>query len=195
MKKNWLAIALTMVTLALTACNSNDDEVIGEIAPVAGEDFLFQGVYPSPVETSDPLTLFMREELCSPFLHNDGQVYETFFKSDESYEEKVIVINNKLEFHNAYMGTKKLPDVDFSRYTLVLGRTWGNDGSYRLDQTILWSKGLHYELEFRLSHLIDVVTTLNIQVFYYWRLYPKLKHKPFVPKRTVKSIEVKSDDL
>ena len=51
------------------------------------------------------------------------------------------------------MGTKELPDVDFNQFTLVIGKTWGNDGSYGLSNVVLRDMGLTYELETQLIHL------------------------------------------
>ena len=193
MKKNWMAVALTMAVAALTfaACSSDDDEIGGhgdakEIAAVAGEDFPW---WRTPkTETSDPLTLFFREELHGPYWDSDGIEHKTFFERGNYDDNPIIIINSREEFQSAYMGTKSLPEVDFSRYTLVLGRTWGNDGSYSFSQTILWNKVNYYYLELRLEHMIGVMATMAIEHFYYWRLYPKLKNNNVIPHRSVVDI-------
>ena len=84
------------------------------------------------------------------------------------------------------MGTKKLPDVDFNQYTLIIGRTWGNDSSYELNKIVL-KKGFIYILETQLlhHHYTDRYVPAAILTIFYWRLYPKLEQKAIVQKRTV----------
>ena len=140
------------------------------------------------VDTSDPLAVFFRDELHGPYWDGSGNKYMTFFDHGEWNDEICLMINSQQEFKTAYMGTKELPDVDFNQYTLIIGKTWGNDSSFELDKTVLWNLGLTYELETILLHHIDWGAFQAIMQIYYWRLYPKLVQKDIVPKRTVTDV-------
>ena len=132
----------------------------------------------------DPLELFFNEELHSPYWDDYGNVHKSFFEQGSWDDESCLMINTREDFQNAYMGTKELPEVDFDKYTLVIGRTWGNDGSYKLVDVMLIDNDDDYLLE---SYLVNHngMATLAIVRIYYWRLYPKLPQKDIVIKRIV----------
>ena len=182
-KKNLLWISALLLMLA--GCSSDDDYVT--IDEVKGEHggVVYDGYTQQKVDESDPLSVFFGEELHNPYWDGAGKEYKTFFEQGEWNNESILVINSREEFQKAYMGTKDLPNVDFNQYTLIIGRTWGSDGSYMLADIILKDKGANYELETKLNHYVDRAATLAIQIIFYWRLYPKLAQKPIVPKRIV----------
>ena len=115
--------------------------------------------------------------------------FKTFFEQGKWNDESILVINSQEEFQKAYMGTKELPNVDFDLYTLVIGRTWGNDSSYKLDKIILRDKGSTYELETQLLHHVNGFAFAAIQTIFYWHLYPKLANKAIIPIRTVTDVD------
>ena len=137
------------------------------------------------VDESDPLAVFFRDELHGPYWDGAGNEFKTFFEQGSWDEEDCLVINSSQEFQDAYMGTKELPTVDFNMYTLIIGRTWGNDGSYKLNKIVLRDMGNTYELETQLLHHVGGFATAAIQTIFYWRLYPKLAQKSINPKRIV----------
>ena len=185
MKKNLLWMGALLLILA--GCSSDDDasQGNGNVEKVSGGN-VYQGfIHQEDVDESNPLSVFFGEELHNPYWDGAGNEYKTFFDQGGWDDESILVINSLEEFQKAYMGTKNLPDVDFNQYTLVIGRTWGNDGSYTLADIILKDKGTNYELETKLNHHVDWIATMAIQVIFYWRVYPKLAQKPIIPKRTV----------
>ena len=149
---------------------------------------VYEGWGKPEVDESDPLAVFFRDELHGPYWDGAGNEFKTFFEQGSWDEEDCLVINSSQEFQEAYMGTKDLPEVDFSKYTLLIGKTWGGDSSYRLDEVILRDKVVIYELETRLLHYVDRGAYAAIVEIYYWRLYPKLEKKDIVLKRTVKDV-------
>lgn len=194
MKKNvlWAAIAL-VITIAIGACSSSndDDSTVGKPAADDQSDYVDGGIineWDRPVvDKSDPLAAFFEEELHRPYWDGYGNEFKTFFENGSWDDEICLVFNSREEFQNAYMGSKELPEIDFNQYTLVIGRTWGNDGSYELNNVVLRDLGIAYELETILyrHHDPDRCYIAAITTFFYWRLYPKLSQKNIQIKRTV----------
>lgn len=184
-KKSLLWISAFLLILA--GCSSDDDasQGNGNVEKVSGGIVYTDGTYQKSGDESDPLSVFFEKELHNPYWDGAGNEYKTFFDQGSWDDESILVINSFEEFQKAYMGTKDLPDVNFNLYTLVIGRTWGNDGSFMLADIILEDKGANYELETKLNHYVDRAATSAIQTIFYWRLYPKLAQKPIVPKRIV----------
>ena len=164
-----------------------DDEVDNGLTALGGE--VYDGWGKPEVDESDPLAVFFRDELHGPYWDGAGNEFKTFFEHGSWDEEGCLVINSRQEFQDAYMGTKELPEVDFSKYTLLIGKTWGGDSSYKLDDVILRDMTDFYELETRLLHHVDWGAYCAIVDIYYWRLYPKLQEKDIVLKRTVKDVK------
>lgn len=195
MKKNvvlWMCALVLVMTAGVSSCSSDDEESVeerGDFVEVRG------GVHydyrkDSNGDLSNPLVAFFAQELRKPRWDGQGGEYKTFFEEGEWNEESIQMINSREVFQAAYMGTKELPDVDFDQYTLVIGRTWGNDPSYELGKTILRDKGLSYELETQLlqHHYKDLAVPCVIMTILYWRLYPKLPEKAISLRRTVKDV-------
>ena len=135
------------------------------------------------VDESDPLSVFFRGAL-----HDKIPIYYhgiTDFCTDISYEN-CHVINSRQEFEQADKGNQELPDVDFSRYTLIIGWTFGENGTFKLEDVTLRDKGDCYELETRVRPNAGGDGTQAHINFYYWRLYPKLEKKNIIVKRTTK---------
>lgn len=185
-----LIFVAVFVGSTLMSCSSDDDEnggFIGKYKEVCGGE-VYDDWGPE-VDESDPLAAFFRDELHSPYWDGAGNEFKTFFEQGSWDNETCLMINSTQEFQAAYMGIKELPEVDFNKYTLIIGRTWGNDSSYTLDDIILRDKIASYELETKLLHYVDRWAYAAIVDIYYWRLYPKLEEKDIVLKRTVKDVK------
>jgi len=157
------------------------------IKAVGGE--VYDGWTRPQTDRNDPLDTFFRDELHSPCWDDYGKEYKTFFGQLSWNKDTCLVINSTQEFQEAYMGTKELPEVDFENYTLIIGRTWGNDGSYELGDIILRDMASYYELETKMYHHVDKGFFCALIDAYYWRLYPKLKEQRIVLKRTVEDVK------
>ncbi len=189
MKKKSVLL-LNVLLLIFTGC-SNDDEVINGVRNGEGYrgGIVYDGYTRQEIDESDPLSVFFGEELHNPRWDGYGNEFKTFFEQGKWNDESILVINSQEEFQKAYMGTKELPNVDFDLYTLVIGRTWGNDSSYKLDKIILRDKGSTYELETQLLHHVNGFAFAAIQTIFYWHLYPKLANKAIIPIRTVTDVD------
>jgi len=138
-----------------------------------------------PVDTPQDLKVFFDSEMHGPYWDGQGNEHRSFFGRTEWNEDVLLVIRSAEEFRKAYAGTKQLPDIDFSRYTLILGKTWGNDSSYALREVRLYDNGSQYVLDIDILHRVWGIALAAIQEFYYWRLYPRLDDRPVVPNRIV----------
>ena len=184
MKK--ILILTSAFLLMLAGCSSDDEAVNGEVNVEGGRGgVVYEGYTRQEIDESDPLSVFFGEELHNPRWDGSGNEFKTFFEQGEWNDESILVINSQEEFQKSYMGTKELHTVDFNMYTLIIGRTWGNDGSYKLNKIVLRDMGNTYELETQLLHHVGGFATAAIQTIFYWRLYPKLAQKSINPKRIV----------
>ena len=186
-KVKWAAIALMMAMTVggmLTACSS-DDESKDTIAAVRGGE-VYNSTKSTDVDPSDQVAVFFNEELGAVY-YSDKSVNKSFFTNEESdlLIDKCLVINNRQEFEDAYMGTKDLPIIDFDSYTLIIGRTWGRDSSYKLRDVSLKDTGTGYQLEINVLHEKADVVLYTLYDIQFWRLYPKLASKPVAFKNTV----------
>ncbi len=165
----WLS-ALLMMAFGMSSCSSDD--------PIEGQKV-------STVKADDELSLFMTEALYS----SEFEGRRTFFSADPE-EEKCIIINSEQEFREAYRGDKELPKVDFSKYTLVVGRSWGNDTSYFFDNFEMVDKGDSYQLYLTLNHNVhpESIAFCMIIDIYFWKLYPKMESKTVSFNRIVKDV-------
>lgn len=138
-------------------------------------------------DVTDPLVAFFQEELHRPYWDENGNEIKTFFEQGSWDEESCMMINSREDFQKAYMGTKELPEIDFDKYTLIIGRTWGNDSSYELAEVFLRDNGDNYSLDACLWHHYGGAFAAIIHIFY-WRLYPKLPQKDIVTNHVVYSM-------
>lgn len=202
MKKNrifWM-FAVLMLVVGMSSCSKDDDignddignddidnvDIVNNDSVRGGE--VYDGWVNPEVDMSDPLAVFFRDELHSPYWDGQGNEIKTFFEQGEWDDKSCLMINSRQEFQDAYMGTKELPDVDFSNYTLIIGRVWGNDTSYKLNSVLLTDMTENYELETKMLHYVDRLALLTAVIIYYWRLYPKLEKKDIIVKRTVENV-------
>ena len=191
MNKNnvlWI-FALLMLAFGMSSCSNDDDRIMGTVqTPVSmpdeeGENKNEENV--SSVRAADELSFFMTEALYG----SEMQGRRTFFSADPE-EEKCLIINSEQEFREAYKGDKELPDVDFSKYTLVVGRSWDNDTSYFFDDFEMVDKGDSYQLDLTLNHNVhpDYGAFCVVVDIFFWRLYPKMESKPVSLNRIVKDV-------
>ena len=174
MKKNrffWM-FAVLMLVVGMSSCSKDDDignedignedignddidnvDIVNNDSVRGGE--VYDGWVKPEVDMSDPLAVFFRDELHSPYWDGQGNEIKTFFEQGEWDDKSCLMINSRQEFQDAYMGTKELPDVDFSNYTLIIGRVWGNDTSYKLNSVLLTDMTENYELEIKMLHYVD----------------------------------------
>lgn len=178
MKKNgilWM-FAMLMLTIGMSSC-SNDDDSIDD----PSDNVLRSGLF------NDELVFFMTDALYK----SESAGLRTFFSESMSFDEdKCLIINSEQAFREAYKGDKELPVVDFSQYTLIIGRTWGNDSSFSLDHFEMTDDGSNYQINVTLNRNINpnLGAYGAITDIFFWRLYPKMDSKPVNINRIVKEV-------
>ena len=146
-----LSAAGLFLTATLAACSSDeDDNIPAEKESI--EDF-FKKTLPQEQEGAGT------------------DVKDVPFTGFDKQENVCVVINSYDEFKSIYQGKKTLPEVDFSEYSLVIGRAWLNVGKkfhkLTVEQTSNQTLITLYFAEF--SDAAFAVMTY----YYYWALIPK----------------------
>jgi len=95
------------------------------------------------------------------------------FKNNLSNEENpCIVINNEDDFKEAYTGDLSLPVIDFSKYTLIIGKILVSAGTF-IDNVYIKTNSANTTL------FVDCIMDTkggylgNFYWDYYWKLFPK----------------------
>ena len=99
----------------------------------------------------------------------------------------VVLINSMEEFRAAYQGNKQLPEVDFTRYSVLVGRTYRFNSAESLRSFSLVNEGDHYRMAIVILRNInpDYSYTWDLGDLFYWNIYPKLETKPITIERSV----------
>lgn len=90
------------------------------------------------------------------------------------------VINSYDELKSSYRGNETLPEVDFSKYSLVVGRAWLNVG-YKFKNLTVTNEDGNSVVTLHFTVLHDTAVAL-VTYYYYWALCPKFTPKTIVTK-------------
>lgn len=137
--------------------------------------------------TYQQLTAFFQEELHSIYWDGNNNEFPGFFGKLEWDEQPCYLINSMDEFQAAYKGNKALPEIDFSKYSVLVGRTYRIDGSESLSKFTLVDEGDHYRMALSILHNINpnYAYTCDIGDLFYWDVYSKQESKPIIVERNV----------
>ena len=164
-----LCIGVVLMALVGMSSCSSDDENDNNISPVDVND--------------GPIAAFFKTEL--PERHSDSEYYlitRSFFFDPETLggvqiEENIVcVINSRQELAEIYQGEKELPEIDFDKYTLIIGQQIMPYHGFYVAQKDLSAgdNGLVLTLYARND---DELLSCAHQNLYFWGLYPKLSQK------------------
>ena len=141
-------LVLLLSTLALTGCGDNDDT------------FSL-----SPTDAS--------EQICD-FLNNINALSNmriSGFFEDVDCKEATLIINNENQFRSAYTGAAQIPQIDFSKYTLIIGQIYQSASWILKEQKmVVDGKDATLLLYYETTH--EAVVAVQTEIFY-WGLYPK----------------------
>ena len=173
MKKNLVFMIGTMLLMmagtAMTAC-SNSDELNIDSTDNNNKDDTKVLI---PVKDSfgySAISDFFYSELGSDETNPKSFIFKNNLSDDEN---PCIVINSKEEFEEEYTGDSPLPNIDFSNYTLIIGRITLSAGTFIDDMNIRIENNKRAAIA--INCIIDSkgTYTANMLYCYYWNLFPK----------------------
>jgi len=101
---------------------------------------------------------------------------DCFFTDIDRYADTCFLINNIFEFQQACVCTDDLPEIDFDKFTLIIGKKYyGWSAMWFVDQKIIEDSALTLVVQKYYSpNGFDGAPAKN-----HWGIYPKLPNKPF----------------
>ena len=162
MRKNIIYCLMAMLGMVVAACSSDldDENASGDF------DFLTQAD-----NIDDSVKDFFNDYISVGLWDR----YHGFVLDERHDISCHFFVNSKEELQALYVGEKELPDIDFSKYTLLIGQEFEGNTGYCAKELKLKSKGGKY--------LLEIYTEVpNLQyhangAMAYWSIYPKLKTK------------------
>ena len=138
---------------------------------------------------TDEFVFFMLDAI-----NKELQGQHVFF-SEGPQEQECLIINSNAEYHDAYKGDLELshlPTIDFQYCTLVLGRTYGENGGVSLGDFELIDNGDTYQLNMTLNNNVNpnYTYTPDHVNLYFWKIYPKMENKPVVFNRITQDVNI-----
>ena len=185
MKTYMMAAVIGACLCACESSNNHSDDPIGSVPDLPTKR--------SNVDEDTYLRLsaFFQKELHHPYYRDGGEVYPGFFGELEYDAQPCYLINSMEEFQTAYKGNEQLPEVDFERYSVLVGRTYRIDGSESLGIYNLVDEDDHYRMHLAILRNVnpDYFYTADIGDLFYWELYPKRESKPInIDRRVVEQV-------
>lgn len=170
MKKTILKLGLFLLAVLLqTGCSGDDEEE------------KINGTIIEETDCGEQINSFFSYELPSSSVYHYSRY---FFSTQEEFDYNICyVINSNEEFRNVFRGKsadKVLPEIDFTRYTLIIGQERPDLG-YRpkdLIKKYLYETPEGYILELHYNQVVmkkNSVDTFPDYIVYYWGIYPKIK--------------------
>ena len=163
MRKNIIYCLMAMLGMVVAACSSDldDENASGDF------DLLTQA------ENIDDSV----KDFFNDYIGRNGvwDKFHGFVLGENAYTSCHFFVNSPDELQSLYVGEKELPDIDFSKYTLLMGQEFEGNTGYCANELKLKSKGGKYLLE-----IYTEVPDLQYHAYgamAYWGIYPKLKTK------------------
>ena len=170
MKKKLLFIMSFLLSLGMFSACNNSDEMNFDSTDNNNKDDTRVLI---PVKDSygySAISDFFYSELDSDEKYPKSFIFKNNFSDDEN---PCIIINNKEEFEEEYTGNSPLPNIDFSNYTLIIGRITLSAGTFIDDMNIRIENNKRAAIA--INCIIDSkgAYTANELYYYYWNLFPK----------------------
>lgn len=203
MKKQKLVLSmyfLSMIGMIILLMSCSKDKSV-EVEPE------IQGIVIQQI-TVDPITASTFDKFCEQCtFHSSAFIEGKNITSSQGYciinsKEDLEALNKGVEVNNKlweatvnyvqYMGKSDIPEVDFTKYSLVLGKLaffpdLGAKCPSELKKQTLYHTNGGYVMELKYtSYIVECATYLEEYV-YFWGIYPKLEPLPIYPQ--IKYIE------
>lgn len=173
MKKLLLFVSVLFVGTIFTACSSSDGNLSNYLDEANNGDEE-NGRIIQPINVADkPIADFFNAELPAK-----GESKSFFYDPDSCrgvaiLENIVCVINSQQELADIYLGDRELPEIDFGKYTLIIGQQIMPYLHFYVAKQILVAgeDGIIFNLYAKNDSEIHLTMLQNL---YFWGLYPKL---------------------
>lgn len=139
------------------------------------------------VKPTDRLVFFMMDAIS-----NEYQGRHVLFSEGLGAQE-CLIINSKNELKELYKGNwEESIDIPFDYCSLVIGHTYGEDGSVSVGDFDLVDNGETYQLDLTLNNNVNsnYVYSPGYVDLYFWKLIPKVENKPVVFNRINQDVNI-----
>lgn len=123
----------------------------------------------TPIDERDGYVV-LTEFFQSNYFHYPDTEYLNFFK--DSDESQCLLINSTEELLKNYTGVDTFPNIDFSKYTLIVGQELMSESYYNILRQELLTEGDELILNVYVPKMEGGY--YMVQHLFYWGLYPKL---------------------
>ena len=148
-----------LLTLTMMSCSSDDNDESTVMIPVASPNDDVKEFF----ESSMPLA-----SEADFFSERDGDVCE--------------LVNSTEELNDLYSGTMPLPNIDFQKYTLVIGKKLMENSFYKLSRQQMVQEDDHYVLYLYVSPVSETASWPAFSYLNFWGLYPKTSKRDIFVK-------------
>ena len=185
--KKFVQIFSVLIVLAhLCACTSDDEpnpnESIIQPVSVVDEQNPNESIIQPVSVVDEVITTFFNSEIPELHIYENYKRSESFFYDPDTYGGKeilknlVYVINSQQELADVYIGEKALPEIDFDRYTLIIGQEIMPFLGFYVAKKELLANDNGLVLSLCAINEGEILPTA-VQHLYFWDLYPKLSQR------------------
>ena len=130
------------------------------------------------VEVDEPSDVFASDDSITSFLSSELPVYSegsASFFVNERHSNHIYLINSMEELKSIYSGTKKLPNIDFSDKTLLIGQRY-----VAQECNVLKQEFIRQEEKYILVLDVEPTDWSWCMAFdmYFWMILPKVETLP-----------------
>lgn len=170
--------ALSLISFVITGCifggcDKEDGVYAPDMATILADSTLMPTNEADFVNIEEVVDSHMVSSF-STFFDNHASC---FFTGCKQNEDACFIVNSKFDITAIYKGSWTMPEVDFTKYTLIIGKNYLPNG-YVLLKKKLKQFGTQCILE--LHYMLDDGTFLAMMDnYYYYALFPKLSYTSF----------------
>lgn len=170
MRKVVFLLVFTLTVIGLLSACSNDSD----------KDNDFPGTIIEEVKCNPTITAFFDEKVYSGGNYSImGGDYTPFLNEKTGEIRDIIVINSEEELLELFPDAINLPEIDFSKNSLVIGRmhfvnTLGEKRPIEQKRKVMYKNGNDYTLSLYYSYSIIEIASDMVEYVATWGIYPKL---------------------
>ena len=177
-KKRMMAATVLLLGMLLPlgmmcSCSNSDETEINDV-DIIRQSKRATAEYVQKATPSEEVTAFFSSAL------HDGQSPTEFFTTLDSRSDTCCLVNSRSELQSLYAGNRPLPEIDFEKNSLVIGKVMLTAGSV-ISEFEIETKDNSYIASLSV-HGLDGTWLAVIIPYYYWGLFEKLPNKEITAK-------------